>query len=156
MKTNEYTSVEKCALGYYEVLRGYKGIHVENEAFPVIYNILFWDIIYYDKVKYVFQSPYQTYPLDFYSSDFYENRKEIINKRLLEIESFTNEELSNEIKIIFKNKRNIKTIFVKWDSKLITEKVIILIACSIKRKILTAILLEFTKNLKFCLTGKLH
>jgi hypothetical protein len=79
LKTKDYSSVEKSALAFYQLKRNFDGVHAENQALPALYNALFWDIIYYDKVKYVFQSPYQTFPLDLFSIDFYENRKKLIH-----------------------------------------------------------------------------
>ena len=119
----------------------------------MLYNVLFWDIIYYDKVKQVFQSPYQAYPLDLFSNDFYFNRKNLIHERIKKINAFSNIEITNEIKSVYKMKKNTKTVFIRWDSKFISEQVLIVIACSIKRQVLTGILLEFSKNLNLCLSG---
>ena len=153
MKTEKYSSVEKSALAYYDLKRNYIGLHTENDAFPMIYNVLFWDIIYYDKVKQVFQSPYQAFPLDLFSNDFYIKRKSLIHERINQINAFSNNEITNEIKSVFKRKKNTKTVFIHWYSKLVSEEVLIVIACSVKREVLTGILLEFSKNLNFCLSG---
>ncbi|KAI7901977.1 VRR-NUC domain-containing protein [Cokeromyces recurvatus] len=77
-------SVEQIAIEYYQK-KGYKGIHCENGIIRMIAVLLFWDIIF-APIAGVFETPYQTEPLDLRTDSFYESRIDIINKRLREIE----------------------------------------------------------------------
>lgn len=57
-----------------------------------LFMYLFWDIIYQYKVPGAFLSELQYVPLDFYSENFYKNRKCLIDFRFREISSFWTEE----------------------------------------------------------------
>lgn len=72
-------------------------MHCENALGQTLFGLLFWDEIFFDKIPYVFQTPYQGRPLDFGTKDFYQQRKEIIDRRLSTIASFTKDELIKEI-----------------------------------------------------------
>ena len=80
---NEFYDVENLALRYYSLHQGLNGMHCENSVGMTFFGLLFWKEIFYDEIPYVFQTPYQAAPLDFGSHDFYLQRKEIIDKRLL-------------------------------------------------------------------------
>jgi hypothetical protein len=43
------------------------------------YGVLMWDEIFFDKLPYVFQTPYQFGPLDFNEPEFYTSRKHMID-----------------------------------------------------------------------------
>jgi len=64
------------------------------------------DVIYFDKVPNVFQSSYHSYPLDFFSSDFYYNGKRLIEESLSEIENYTDNDIEQYNEEIFNNKKN--------------------------------------------------
>lgn len=49
-----------------------------------IFALLFWDILFSD-VKGAFETPYQDAPLDLFEDSFYFSRKDLIDKRLAEI-----------------------------------------------------------------------
>jgi hypothetical protein len=151
---NTLTTVEEFAINYYKKMDlGYNGIHGENMIIPALYNIFFWDVIYFDQIQYVFQSPYQTYPLDFFYSDFYKNRKEMIDKRVNEIEQFTDEQVINTIDFIFTNKKNIKTIFISWGNLYNDKDMLTKISIAISPSKLSKIFLELAKNVKFLIKG---
>lgn len=145
-------SVETFALHHYEKLN-YQGVHGENAILPALYNIFFWDIIYYDKVPLVFQSPYQYFPLDLFYFDFYKSREEIIQKRVNEIANYSEKDLSENIDFIFTFKKNIKTVFINWNRFYNEKSLLLKIATAITPKKLSLILLEFSKNLKYMLKG---
>lgn len=93
-----YGSVESFALYDYKH-KGYpKGVHCEG-AFPItLFGTLFWDEIYNMNIPGTCVSSYQDAPLDLYSSEFYENRKERIDMKLQIIRKFDSETLSRHVK----------------------------------------------------------
>ncbi|KAL6425458.1 hypothetical protein ACFW04_009559 [Cataglyphis niger] len=93
-----YGSVESFALYDYKC-KGYpKGVHCEG-AFPItLFGTLFWDEIYNMNIPGTYVSSYQDAPLDLYSSEFYENRKERIDMKLQIIRKFDPETLSRHVK----------------------------------------------------------
>lgn len=93
-----YGTVESFALYQYKC-KGYpKGVHCEG-AFPItLFGILFWDEIYNMNIPGTCVSSYQDAPLDLYSSEFYENRKERIDTKIQIIRSFDSETLSRHLK----------------------------------------------------------
>ncbi|KAG0179196.1 hypothetical protein DFQ29_002419 [Apophysomyces sp. BC1021] len=76
-------SVEELALEYYNK-QGYRGLHAEGGVVSMLFMLLFWDILF-ASVPGVFETPYQTAPLDFGSDAFYIGRSELINTRLDDI-----------------------------------------------------------------------
>jgi fanconi-associated nuclease 1 len=93
-----YGSVESLALYYYKHEGYIKGIHCEG-AFPItLFATLFWDEIYNMNIPGAWVSLYQYAPLDLYSSEFYENRKEQIDMKLQIIRKFDSETLSRHLK----------------------------------------------------------
>ncbi|KAI8384136.1 hypothetical protein BD560DRAFT_431379 [Blakeslea trispora] len=77
-------SVEQLAIEYYQK-QGYQGLHCENGIIRMLAVLLFWDVIFAD-VPGVFETPYQSEPLDLRTDAFYESRLDIIQHRLREIE----------------------------------------------------------------------
>ncbi|KUF83385.1 Fanconi-associated nuclease 1 [Phytophthora nicotianae] len=73
---------------------GWYGVHCEGMVFGNLFGILMWDVLY-ASIPDVFQTPFQSAPLDFgYAEVFYENRRELIERRLAQVESeWTMEEL---------------------------------------------------------------
>ncbi|KAJ1921988.1 hypothetical protein H4219_000335 [Mycoemilia scoparia] len=76
------SSVEAIALEHYAKL-GYKGEHTETSIFTTLYILVFWDVIY-GNIPDVFDTPYQTHPLDMFSANFYSRREDLIERRLQE------------------------------------------------------------------------
>ena len=76
---NEFYDVENLALRYYALHEDLNGMHCENSLGIAFFGVLMWNEIFYDKVPYVFQTPYQAVPLDFGTRDFYLQRKTIID-----------------------------------------------------------------------------
>ncbi|KAL7685765.1 putative VRR-NUC domain, fanconi-associated nuclease 1 [Plasmopara halstedii] len=73
---------------------GWYGVHSEGLIFGNLFGILMWDILYAN-VPDVFQTPFQSAPLDFgYAGIFYETRRDLIERRLdLVANGWTIEEL---------------------------------------------------------------
>ncbi|XP_012532751.2 fanconi-associated nuclease 1 [Monomorium pharaonis] len=98
-----YGSVESLALYRYKREGYIRGIHCEG-AFPItLFATLFWDEIYNINVPGAWVSLYQEAPLDLYSSEFYENRKERIDIKLQIIRKFNSETLSRHLKHEFES-----------------------------------------------------
>ncbi|XP_014472504.1 PREDICTED: fanconi-associated nuclease 1-like isoform X2 [Dinoponera quadriceps] len=94
----EYGTVESLALYDYKKKGYVKGVHCEG-AFPVtLLGTLFWDEIYNLDIPGACVSPYEPTPLDLFTSEFYENRREHIDKKLQAIRKFDVETLGNHLK----------------------------------------------------------
>ncbi|CAH1278041.1 unnamed protein product [Diabrotica balteata] len=91
-----YKTVEQVAQDYYVETCGYTdGIHCEGSIIMNSFTLFFWEIIYSQNpiIPGTFLSKYQEVPLDMYSTYFYKNRKQLIDKRLKDIaEGWTYEE----------------------------------------------------------------
>mmetsp|Transcript_8719 Transcript_8719/g.12892 ORF Transcript_8719/g.12892 Transcript_8719/m.12892 type:complete len:868 (+) Transcript_8719:30-2633(+) len=116
LEQKELIFVEEVALLYYKYKRQYPiGYHCEGSIFRYICNLLFWDIIYDNDVECVFQSAYQTAPLDFRDGQlFYYNRKkrcdqriQFIKTRLLSDLDFNLEAYKESIKVAYESLENV-------------------------------------------------
>ncbi|KAF2186879.1 hypothetical protein K469DRAFT_571041 [Zopfia rhizophila CBS 207.26] len=76
-------SVEEMCLSHYRSL-GWKGYHSEGGIVRTLFAYLFFDIMF-TYVPNVFQTPYQTCPLDLHTDAFFPSRISEINHRLVEI-----------------------------------------------------------------------
>nr|OQO24629.1 hypothetical protein B0A51_09609 [Rachicladosporium sp. CCFEE 5018] len=76
-------SVELMCLSHYRAL-GYKGYHSEGRLLRTLFAHLFHDILYL-YIPNVFQTAYQTCPLDLHTDAFYPSRISEINARLNEL-----------------------------------------------------------------------
>ncbi|KAF8934735.1 hypothetical protein BGZ52_003285 [Haplosporangium bisporale] len=72
--------VEELALSYYGTL-GYKGYHSENSILASLFGLLFWDILFSPQPG-VFETSYQTEPLDLRTDAFFLGRQQMITDRL--------------------------------------------------------------------------
>jgi fanconi-associated nuclease 1 len=84
LDTNEHVSVEEMCLSYYRKELGWKGYHCEGRILGMLFGLLFSDILF-AYVPNVFQTPYQTCPLDLHTDAFYAARISEINQRINEI-----------------------------------------------------------------------
>ncbi|CZR50535.1 uncharacterized protein PAC_00408 [Phialocephala subalpina] len=76
-------SVEAMCLSDYR-LRGYKGYHAEGGIIRTLFAYLFYDVLFV-YIPNVFQTAYQTCPLDLHTDAFFPSRASEINHRLVEI-----------------------------------------------------------------------
>ncbi|KAG0290165.1 hypothetical protein BGZ98_003571 [Dissophora globulifera] len=76
-------SVEELALSYYRTL-GYKGHHSENSLLSTLFGLLFWDILFSPQPG-VFETSFQTEPLDLRTDAFFLQRQEMIIERIDDI-----------------------------------------------------------------------
>ncbi|KAK6813719.1 hypothetical protein RU639_010196 [Aspergillus parasiticus] len=75
--------VESMCLSWYRD-QGWKGYHSEGGIVRTLFGFLFYDILF-TYVPNVFQTPFQTCPLDLHTDSFYATRASEINHRLVEI-----------------------------------------------------------------------
>jgi fanconi-associated nuclease 1 len=87
LDTNERVSVEAMCLSHYRKILGWKGYHSEGGILRTLFGLLFADIIFEVYVPNVFQTAYQTCPLDLHTDAFYSARITEINARCNELEA---------------------------------------------------------------------
>ena len=138
-KFSETDTVEKFALGYYSKNENLKGVIGENYIIPAIYFLLFWDEIFDDDIPLVFQSRYQSFPLDFFEKDFYINRKTKLDKKLDIINNYTKDELINHIRYKYEAKYGIKNPCILWESYLNNKNILMKISAAFGAKKLVEI-----------------
>ncbi|BFZ53673.1 hypothetical protein PYCC9005_000703 [Savitreella phatthalungensis] len=83
--SGEECSVERLALEAYQE-QGYLGFHSENSIVTTLFAMLFFDILFLP-VHGVFQTPFQTAPLDLATDAFFPARASHIHHRLAEIDN---------------------------------------------------------------------
>ncbi len=75
-----------------------------------------WDEIFYDKIPYIFQSPYQFGPLDLNEPEFYKMRKVQIDSKLERLAKMDNLTLRGFFEKEFDKHRNLHNPIVNWDN----------------------------------------
>ncbi|KAI1114374.1 VRR-NUC domain-containing protein [Nemania sp. NC0429] len=108
-------SVESMCLSWYRD-QGWKGYHAEGGIIRTLFAYLFFDILFI-YVPNVFQTAYQTCPLDLHTDAFYPTRASEINHRLAEIANGVAPKLIEEID---RRERENRTCVVglNWDYEL--------------------------------------
>eukprot|EP01080_Neovahlkampfia_damariscottae_P006638 gene6638-10803_t len=141
-KDDTLCTVEDLVIQHYDE-KGFDSYHTESSIFVTIFGLLFWDIIYMD-IPCVFQTKFQTSPLDFRTIAFYPQRKKEIDERLEEIKKDGKmEELINKTWENYEGKANA---CINWSR--ITLEEIILIVKSAGGILISSIMLELAKNFK--------
>ncbi|KAJ5100253.1 hypothetical protein N7456_006305 [Penicillium angulare] len=87
--------VESMCLSWYRD-HGWKGYHSEGGIVRTLFGYLFYDILF-TYVPNVFQTPFQTCPLDLHTDVFYPSRASEINHRLVEITNGDAERIIRDI-----------------------------------------------------------
>lgn len=65
---------------------GWSGVHCEGALLATVCVLLFWDAIFADNIPLVFQSPFQTAPLDFWAGvSFFERRSALFEDRMRQL-----------------------------------------------------------------------
>ena len=105
-------SVEEMCLSHYRDL-GWKGYHSEGGIVRTLFAYLFFDVLF-TYIPNVFQTPYQTCPLDLHTDAFYPSRASEINHRLMEI---SNGDAETILKNVYENEKGKQTCVVglHWD-----------------------------------------
>ncbi|KAF2675470.1 hypothetical protein BT63DRAFT_445297 [Microthyrium microscopicum] len=85
LEENGECSVEAMCLSHYRS-QGWKGYHSEGRISRTLFAYLFFDVMFL-YVPNVFQTPFQTCPLDLHTDAFYPTRMSEINHRLVQIEN---------------------------------------------------------------------
>ena len=88
-------SVEAMCLSWYRD-QGWKGYHSEGGIVRTLFGYLFYDVLF-TYIPNVFQTPYQTCPLDLHTDAFYPSRASEINHRLVEIANGDSPRLLREV-----------------------------------------------------------
>ncbi|PYH48805.1 fanconi-associated nuclease 1 [Aspergillus saccharolyticus JOP 1030-1] len=88
--------VETMCLNWYRA-QGWKGYHSEGGIVRTLFSYLFYDILFNTYVPNVFQTPFQTSPLDLHTDAFYPTRASEINHRLVEITNGAAERILREV-----------------------------------------------------------
>ncbi len=81
--SGEDCSVEELCLSHYRKM-GWKGFHCEGGLMRCLFSLLFWDILF-APVPNVFQTEFQSCPLDLWTDAFYPARSSDVNRRLAQI-----------------------------------------------------------------------
>ena len=106
-------SVESMSLSHYRKELGWKGYHSEGGVLRCLFGLLFHDVLF-AYVPNVFQTAYQTCPLDLHTDSFYPARISEINARVNEI---TNGDAESIVRSTWEHHYERRTciIGVRWD-----------------------------------------
>ncbi|KAL9107604.1 MAG: hypothetical protein Q9227_007507 [Pyrenula ochraceoflavens] len=108
-------SVEAMCLSWYRN-NGWKGYHCEGGILRTLFAYLFYEILF-TYVPNVFQTEYQTCPLDLFTDSFYPSRASEINHRLMEISNGAASRIISEIHAQHNENRTC-CIGLDWDFEL--------------------------------------
>ena len=132
----------------------WSGIHSESSCFTTLFALLFWDLLFEIEISDVFQTPYQTAPLDLTTDAFYPLRKKCINERLKVIE----EDFETAIKILEKHHLHhhmVTCVGVNWNDYSGVEglKILIKVARGIGGMALSLILRQLCEDYRHNRSG---
>lgn len=108
-------SVESMCLSWYRG-QGWKGYHAEGGIIRTLFAYIFFDILFL-YVPNVFQTAYQTCPLDLHTDAFYPTRASEINHRLVEIANGAAPRLIEEVDNRERERRTC-VVGLNWDYQL--------------------------------------
>ncbi|KAG4432442.1 hypothetical protein IFR05_012078 [Cadophora sp. M221] len=108
-------SVEAMCLSDYRS-RGFKGYHAEGGIVRTLFAYLFYDVLFV-YIPNVFQTAYQTCPLDLHTDAFFPSRASEINHRLVEIENGAAADIIRAVDVREREKRTC-AIGLNWDFEL--------------------------------------
>ncbi|KAI0424919.1 VRR-NUC domain-containing protein [Xylaria sp. FL1042] len=108
-------SVESMCLSWYRS-QGWKGYHAEGGIIRTLFAYLFFDILFL-YIPNVFQTAYQTCPLDLHTDAFYPTRASEINHRLVDIANGGAPKLIYEVDTREREKRTC-VVGLNWDYEL--------------------------------------
>ncbi|KPM35495.1 hypothetical protein AK830_g11084 [Neonectria ditissima] len=124
LDTNAECSVEEMCLSHYRS-QGWKGYHAEGGIIRTLFAYLFYDILFL-YIPNVFQTAYQTCPLDLHTDAFFPARASEINHRLVEIANGEGGRLVREV-WDRDNERRISVVGLNWDFDV--EDLVELVGC---------------------------
>ncbi|KND94859.1 Fanconi-associated nuclease 1-like protein [Tolypocladium ophioglossoides CBS 100239] len=105
-------SVEEMCLSHFRS-EGWKGYHAEGGVVRTLFAYLFYDILFL-YIPNVFQTAYQTCPLDLHTDAFFPARASEINHRLVEIANGAGEQLLREV-WASEHERRTSAVGLNWD-----------------------------------------
>lgn len=111
--TNEPVSVELMCLSHYRHVLGWKGYHSEGSILRTLFGLLFSDVLF-TYLPNVFQTAYQTCPLDLHTDAFYSARISEINARVNDISNGEAADIINSTWIQHYERRTC-IVGVRWD-----------------------------------------
>lgn len=120
----QHVSVEEMCLSHYRG-RGWKGYHSEGGILRTLFAYLFFDVLFV-YIPNIFQTPFQTCPLDLFTDAFYPARASEINHRLVEIANGGAEELIRKVDETQRERRTC-VVGLNWDFEL--EDLVDLVNC---------------------------
>lgn len=115
LDTNLPVSVEAMCLSHYRHVLGYKGYHSEGGILRTLFGLLFYDILFFNPyIPNVFQTAYQTCPLDLHTDTFFSSRVPEILGRINQI---SNDEAVSIARQVWDEHCERKTciVGVQWD-----------------------------------------
>lgn len=124
LDTEEECSVEAMCLSHYRS-QGWKGYHAEGGIIRTLFAYLVYDVLFL-YIPNVFQTAYQTCPLDLHTDAFYPVRASEINHRLVEIANGEGERLVREVWDRERERRT-SVVGLNWDFEL--EDLLELVRC---------------------------
>lgn len=131
---------------------GWYGVHCEGMVLGNLFGILMWDVLY-ASVPDVFQTPFQTSPLDFGHADlFYAARRAQIDDRLAAIENkWSTRKLLTEFGDTWNREFGKMSRFVHWprDSNDVSLQFLLLVVLALERKSLAALLRYMATSTEF-------
>lgn len=105
-------SVEAMCLSHYRS-QGWKGYHSEGGILRTLFAYLFYDVLFL-YIPNVFQTAYQTCPLDLFTDAFYPTRASEINHRLVEIANGEAPRLIRQVDAAHRERRTC-VVGLNWD-----------------------------------------
>jgi len=117
-------TVEEMCLSWYRS-QGWKGYHSEGGIVRTLFAYLFYDILFL-YIPNVFQTAYQTCPLDLHTDAFYPARASEIHRRLAEISNGEAETILRRVDAAHRERRTC-VIGLNWDFDL--EDLVELVTC---------------------------
>ncbi|OQU93707.1 VRR-NUC domain-containing protein [Cladophialophora immunda] len=115
LDTDLPVSVESMCLSHYRHVLGYKGYHSEGGILRTIFGLLFYDILFFNPyIPNVFQTAYQTCPLDLHTDSFFSARMPEILARINQI---SNGEAVEIVQRVWAQEHERRTciVGVRWD-----------------------------------------
>jgi Fanconi-associated nuclease 1 len=122
--TGEECTVEEMCLSHFRS-EGWKGYHAEGGIVRTLFAYLFYDILFL-YIPNVFQTAYQTCPLDLHTDAFFPARASEINHRLVEIANGQGLRLAREV-WEKEHERRTSVVGLNWDFEI--EDILELVAC---------------------------
>ncbi|NXE17689.1 FAN1 nuclease, partial [Ardeotis kori] len=145
-------SVEELALTHYRQNGFDQGIHGEGSTFMTLYGILMWDIIFMDGIPDVFRNSYQTFPLDLYTDSFYENRRDVIEAKLQQLQTASSEALAKLVADVWTAQEGKAAALVSWGRFTSLQQVQSLVSC-LGGVFLSGVFRRLSKDLRHCRGG---